>query len=237
MLVATSGIVVLGSSKTIAGFVVLSVVATIVFVRRERRTADPLIPPVIFTSPCLSRSIIVTGIGGVPLFGIFTLITATCSIVAHKFLCMVPWGRPGLVLGAVGLSLPATLPITKASTSPGVLGMAIAGLALSGAALGLLIRAYTLVGITTAPPEHFGSAMATLARRLRSSIGAAAFGWLANHHARLLRQHRRDSRPGSASARSRGDRTPVPRRTRGRAHMTVKLWSRLIEMQNYPASP
>lgn len=42
------------------------------------------------------------------------------------------------------------------------------------------MQAYTLLGITTAPPEHFGSAMATLtlARQLGGSIGAAAFGWL-----------------------------------------------------------
>lgn len=61
-----------------------------------------------------------------------------------------------------------------------MLVIAIAGLALSGAALGLLMQAYTLLGITTAPPEHFGSAMATLtlARQLGGSIGAAAFGWL-----------------------------------------------------------
>ncbi len=216
MLVATSGIVALGSFEQIASSPVLSVailalslLATIAFVRRERRAADPLIPPAIFASQGLSRSIIVTGIGGVALFGTFTfvplaliagtgydvstvstllvaltagqlIITATFSVVARKLPRMVPWGRLGLILGVVGLGLLAILPLANGWPSPVVLSVAVAGLALSGAALGLLMQAYTLLGITTAPPEHFGSAMATLtlARQLGGSIGAAAFGWV-----------------------------------------------------------
>lgn len=216
MLAATSGLVVLGSFERIAGsyvlapaILVLSVIATIAFIRRERRAADPLIPPTIFTSPGLSRSIIITGIGGVALFGTLTfvplaviagtgydvstvstllvaltagqlVITATFSIVARNFPRMVPWGRIGIVLGMVGLSLLAALPLVSAWPDSIILGIAIAGLALAGASLGLLMQAYTLLGITTAPPEHFGSAMATLtlARQLGGSIGAAVFGWL-----------------------------------------------------------
>ena len=216
MLVATSGIVVLGSFEQVASspvlavaILALSVLATIAFARRERRAADPLIPPAIFASRGLSRSIIVTGISGIALFGTFTfvplaviagtgydvstvstllvaltagqlIITATFSVVARTFPRMVPWGRLGLILGVVGLGLLAILPLANGWPSPVVLGVAVVGLALSGAALGLLMQAYTLLGITTAPPEHFGSAMATLtlARQLGGSIGAAAFGWL-----------------------------------------------------------
>ncbi|MFE2871706.1 MFS transporter [Embleya sp. NPDC059259] len=216
MLVATSGIVVLGSFEAIAGSVVpsaallaLSVLATIAFVGRERRAADPLVPPAIFASRGLSRSIIVTGIGGAALFGTFTfvplavnagtgydmstvstllvaltagqlVITATFSVVARKFPRIVPWGRLGLMLGVVGLGLLSILPLGSTWPSALVLGIALVGLALSGAALGLLMQAYTLLGITSAPPAHFGSAMATLtlARQLGGSIGAAAFGWL-----------------------------------------------------------
>jgi predicted MFS family arabinose efflux permease len=216
VLVASSAVVVLGSFEMVASSPVLAplvlalaVVAAVAFVRREQRAADPLIPPTIFGSPGLARSIAVTGIGGIALFGTFTfvplaviagtgynvqavstllvaltagllVVTATFSVLARKFPRMVPWGRLGLFLGVVGLSLLAVLPLITASAGWVVLSIAVAGLALSGAVLGLLMQAYTLLGISTAPPEHFGSAMATLtlARQLGGSIGAAAFGWL-----------------------------------------------------------
>jgi hypothetical protein len=58
--------------------------------------------------------------------------------------------------------------------------VALVGLAPAGAALGLSMQAYTILGLATAPPAHVGSAMATLtfARQLGGSLGAAAFGWL-----------------------------------------------------------
>jgi predicted MFS family arabinose efflux permease len=216
MLVATSCVVVLGSFEAVAGsalvapiILVLAATATVALVRRERRAANPLIPPTIFAAPGLARSIAVTGIGGIALFGTFTfvplaviagtgyeistvstllvaltagqlVVTATFSIVARRFQRMAPWGRLGLVLGVVGLGLLAVLPLASTAPKVLVLSIAIAGLALSGAALGLLMQAYTILGISIAPPAHFGSAMATLtlARQLGGSIGAAAFGWL-----------------------------------------------------------
>jgi predicted MFS family arabinose efflux permease len=216
MLVPTSCVVVLGSFEAVAGsalvapmILVLAATATVALVRRERRAANPLIPPTIFAAPGLARSIAVTGIGGIALFGTFTfvplaviagtgyeistvstllvaltagqlVVTATFSIVARRFQRMAPWGRLGLVLGVVGLGLLAVLPLASTAPKVLVLSIAIAGLALSGAALGLLMQAYTILGISIAPPAHFGSAMATLtlARQLGGSIGAAAFGWL-----------------------------------------------------------
>ncbi|MDX3005080.1 MFS transporter [Kribbella solani] len=216
MLVATSGIVVLGSFDSVARSVVLApavlILATtagVAFVRQEHRATNPLVPPAIFASPGLARSIIVTGISGTALFGTFTfvplaviagtgygistvstmlvaltagqlVITATFSIVARKFPRVAAWGRLGLVLGVLGLGLLAVLPRITAAPGPVVLAIAITGLVLAGAALGLSMQAYTLLGITTAPPEHFGSAMATLTlfRLLGGSIGAAIFGWL-----------------------------------------------------------
>lgn len=216
MLVATSCIVVLGSFEPLAGspvlataILALAAVAAVAFVRRERRAPDPLIPPAIFAVTGLARSIAVTAIGGIALFGTFTFfplaviagtgydlstvstllvaltagqlaVTASFSIIARKFSRMAPWGRLGLLLGVAGLGLLALLPLIAGVPDPVVPAIAVAGLALSGAALGLLMQVYTLVGISTAPPEHFGSAMATLtlARQLGGSIGAAAFGWL-----------------------------------------------------------
>lgn len=216
MLVAASCVVVLGAFESLASspvlapaILVLGAIATAALVRRERRAADPLIPPTIFAAPGLARSIAVTAIGGVALFGTFTFVplaviagtgygvstvstllialtagqltvTATFSIVARKIPRMASWGRLGLLLGVAGLGLLALLPLITTAPDPVVLAVAVVGLALSGGALGLLMQAYTLLGIGTAPPEHFGSAMATLtlARQLGGSIGAAAFGWL-----------------------------------------------------------
>lgn len=213
---ATSCLVVLGSFESLAKSPVaatvilgLAVVAAIAFVRRERRAADPLIPLTIFAEPGLARSITVTAIGGISLFGTFTFIplaviagtgygvstvstllvaltsgqlavTATFSIVARRFTRMATWGRLGLILGIAGLGQLAVLPLIDTAPRATALTLAISGLAFSGAALGLLMQAYTLLGISTAPPQHFGSAMATLtlARQLGGSIGTAAFGWL-----------------------------------------------------------
>lgn len=212
LLAATSGVVVLGSFEAVSDSALLAPailglagVATVAFVRRERRAPDPLIPPLLLAVPGLARSIAVTGIGGIALFGTFTfvplalingtgydgtavstllvaltagqlLVTATFSVVARKHSRMVPWGRLGLILGVVGLGLLGGLPLLAAAPGPAVLCIAAAGLALSGAGLGLLMQAYTLLGIATSPPEHFGSAMATLtlARQLGSSAARSA---------------------------------------------------------------
>ncbi|WP_245633822.1 MFS transporter [Amycolatopsis jejuensis] len=207
--VVASSIVLLGSFEQLANSPAwASVLAgaaaagTWWFVRCERRAANPLIPPGLFASRGLARSIVATGLSGIALFGTFTFIplaviagtgydaatvsgmlvaltggqlavTITFSIVARRYPRMVPWGRLGLGMGVAGLGLLATLPF-----QPGI--AALLGLALSGAALGLSMQAYPLLGIACAPPEHFGSAMATVtfARQLGGSLGAAVFGWL-----------------------------------------------------------
>jgi MFS family permease len=214
--VVAAGVVLLGSFDGLArsvvwapALVVLVVAGAGFFVRWERRAVDPLIPPSLFASRGLARSIAVTGLSGIALFGSFTFVplaviagtgydaaavsgllvaltggqlavTATFSVVARRYPRMAPWGRLGLGTGVVGMGLLALLPGLSHAGPVLAVGVAVVGLVLSGAALGLSMQAYTLLGITTAPPAHFGSAMATLtfARQLGGSLGAAVFGWI-----------------------------------------------------------
>ena len=111
-------------------------------------------------------------------------VTATFSIVARRYPRMAPWGQLALGMGTAGLGLLAMLPLLSGTVPATTLTLAVAllGLALSGAALGLSMQAYTLLGITTAPKAHVGSATATLTftRQLGGSLGAATLGWLVN---------------------------------------------------------
>jgi MFS family permease len=180
-----------------------AVLAGALFVLVERRAPAPLVPPALFARPALARTITVTGLAGVALFGSFPFVplvvaaatgagTAAVggllvaltggqlvvgvlfSVLARRWSRMVPWGRLGLGLGVLGLALLAVSPLAGA-------GAVVAGLVLTGAALGLCLQAYTLLGQACAPPDAFGTAMATLtfSRQLGGALGAAAFGLLA----------------------------------------------------------
>lgn len=141
-----AAIVGLGSSPALATspvwaplLVGVAAIFAIAFVRRERRTASPKVPPNLFLIPALARSITVTGLTGVALFGTFTFIplavatgtgadtthtstlllaltggklvvATTFSLLARRYPRMVPWGRTGLGLGVAGLTLLALLP-------------------------------------------------------------------------------------------------------------------------------
>jgi hypothetical protein len=188
------------------GAVLISAVA---FVRVERRAANPLVPLALFAIAPLARAVAVTALSGVALFGTFafvplalaaalgagTAITGTLllaltggqlaastafSVLARRRPTLAPWGRLALALGIAGLGLLAALP--QLADGPALLryAVAVAGLAMSGAALGLSMAAYTLLGLELAPAESMGAAMGTLtfARQLGGSLGAAAFGWL-----------------------------------------------------------
>lgn len=185
--------------------VVVVGVAAVLFVRVERRAVSPLIPPRLFAVAGLARAIVATGLSGVALFGGFTfvplavaagtgadvgtvgtllvaltggqlVVVSVFAVLARRWSRMVPWGRAGLLLGAVGNGLLAALPVF----GPAGLGVAVVGMALIGAGLGLCLQAYTLLGQATAPADAFGAAMATLtfARQLGGAVGAAGLGWL-----------------------------------------------------------
>jgi MFS family permease len=183
-----------------------AVLAGGLFVLVERRAPAPLVPPALFARPGLARTITVTGLAGVALFGSFPFVPlvvaaatgaataavggllvaltggqlvvgALFSALARRWSRMVPWGRLGLVLGILGLALLAATPLLD---GPGAVGAAVVALVLTGAALGLCLQAYTLLGQASAPPDAFGAAMATLtfARQLGGAMGAAGLGLL-----------------------------------------------------------
>jgi MFS family permease len=205
-------VVLLGTSEALATgpaagpLVLVALLAGALFVRVQRRSATPLIPPGLFAAPGLARTFAVTGLAGVALFGCFTFVPAAVAAgtglgtgavgallvaltggqlmvglvfagLARRWSRMVPWGRLGLAIGVLGLAGLAAVPQLD---GPSTVVVAIVGMALTGAALGLCLQAYTLLGLACAPPADFGAAMATLtfSRQLGGSIGAAALGWL-----------------------------------------------------------
>ncbi len=217
-LVAVGGaaLVTLGSSGALGRsplwaplLIGVALAAAVAFVRVERRAENPLVPPALFAIAPLARSVAVTGLSGVALFGTFafvpltlvaglgtgTAITGTLllaltggqlaastafSVLARRRPRLAPWGRLALALGIAGLGLLAALPQLVGAPTPLRYAVAVAGLALAGAALGMSMSAYTLLGMTLAPPARMGATMGTLmfARQLGGSLGAAAFGWL-----------------------------------------------------------
>ncbi len=208
-----SCVVLLGSSERLAtgpvavALLVGAVLAAVALVRVERRAPAPLIPPGLLAAAGTGRTIAVTGLSGVALFGCWAFVPLAVTagtgadtaavgallvaftggqlviglvfaVLARRWSRMVPWGRLGLVLGVLGLAALAVLP----QLAPGVVAVAVAvvGMLLVGAALGLVLQAYTLLGQSCAPPGAFGAAMATMtfARQLGGALGAAGLGWL-----------------------------------------------------------
>jgi len=201
-----TAVVLLGSvgGPATGPLLVVAVAAGLLFVRVQRRAAVPLVPPKLLAERGMAGTILVTGLSGVALFGGFTFVplavtagtglapaTAGALLVAltagqvavglvfagaaRRWSRMVPWGRLGLAMGAAGYAVLAALPVLPAGPGP-----AVAGMALVGAAVGLCLQAYTLLGQALAPADAFGAAMATLtfARQLGGSLGAAGLGWL-----------------------------------------------------------
>ncbi|MHA6617873.1 MFS transporter [Pseudonocardia sp. DLS-67] len=200
----------LGSSPPwaalLAGAVVVCAVA---FVRVERRAENPLVPPALLTIVPLARAVAVTALSGIALFGTFAFVplalasglgagtavtgalllaltggqlaaSTAFSVLARRRPRLAPWGRLSLALGVGGLGLLAALPQLAAEPTLLRYTVAVAGLTMAGAALGLGMAAYTLLGMGLAPAESMGATMATLmfARQLGGSLGAAGFGWI-----------------------------------------------------------
>jgi predicted MFS family arabinose efflux permease len=141
----------------------------------RRRATDP---PLLLAVPALARSISATGLTGIALFGTFTfiplavatgtgadtagtatlllaltggqlLVILTFSVPARRWTRLVAWGRLGLAMGIVGLALLAALPHPAAPIV--ATATAVARMALAGAALGLSMQAYILLGQATPP--------------------------------------------------------------------------------------
>lgn len=186
--------------------VAVIIASAVLFHRVERRAQMPLIPLTLFKIPALARSIATTTLVGVALFGTFTfvplaiaagvggsvaqigtmllamtggqlLVISTFSILARKYKRMVPWGRISLVMGVAGLGALACVPLLHSTTA---IVVAVAGMVLAGAALGLSLQVFTVLGQTSAPRDQIGAAMGTITfvRQLGGTLGVAGFGWL-----------------------------------------------------------
>jgi len=181
----------------------VAVVAGFLFVRRQRRTASPLISPKVFADAVLKRAVVVNGLAGAALYGTFTYValvaalgtdatgtglllvamtagqlalSASFAALARKRPEMTAWGRFGCLLGTAGLAA-----IAVATALRGTPWLLAPGLFAIGAAFAVCTSAYTVLGQTRAKRELMGVTLGSLtfARQAGGLAGAAVFGWLA----------------------------------------------------------
>lgn len=185
----------------------IALAAGIGLVAVERRVRSPLLPASVRGTPALRRSLLAlscvglgiygtmafvpllisetTGVGAAGIGGYLVVmnagsvaVSATFAVLTRRWPRMVPWGRIGLVVGAIALGLLLAAPYVG-----GRLGIAalVVGLAGYGLTFTVLMSAYTLLAQSKAAPEAMGSAMAALqfVRQAGGSLATAAYGWLA----------------------------------------------------------
>ncbi|WP_103348146.1 MFS transporter [Amycolatopsis sp. CA-128772] len=184
----------LGGTAVVAGFL---------FVRRQRRTPNPLISPKVFADAVLKRAVVVNGLAGAALYGTFTYVALVAALgagaagtgvllvamtagqlalstsfaaLARRHPDMTAWGRSGCLLGTAGLATIAVAAVLGGS--PWLLGP---GLFAIGAAFAAGTSAYTVLGQTRADRALLGVTLGSLtfARQAGGLAGAAVFGWLA----------------------------------------------------------
>ncbi|MCU1686729.1 MAG: hypothetical protein JWQ81_7468 [Amycolatopsis sp.] len=186
--------------------VVVMVLALVFLVWRERRAPEPLIPPSVFRIKALRETLVTTLLIGITLFGTFTFVPLALhtgasvtteavgamllaltigqlvivlffSVLVRRNRNLAAWTVLSLVMGVVGLALLTVLPLLPHAAA---IPVAVVGLALAGAALGLSLQVLTLIGQATAAPEQIGQVMGTITftRQLGGAVGAAGFGWI-----------------------------------------------------------
>ncbi|MBB4019424.1 DHA2 family multidrug resistance protein-like MFS transporter [Chelatococcus caeni] len=176
----------------------------LVFVRRQRRLADPLVDMDLFAERAFSVALIVLLFGLVAVGGTMLLVTQYLQLVAGfsplvaglwmgpPAVAMVVAGigaplvarhvRPGYVVsGALALSVAGYLMLTQLGSDDA--GLALLGISFSLAYLGLgaIAALGTDLVVGSAPPEKAGSASALseTVQDLGASLGIAALGSLA----------------------------------------------------------
>lgn len=205
-----SAVVALGSVDDLARsplwtpvLVLVAATTSVLFVRRQRRVASPLISPRVFADRVLARSVLVNGLVGFALYGVFTYVALVASLgldaartglvliamtvgqltlsvsfsaLARKYPLMTVWGRFGCALGFLGLVL-----IAFAAGFGGIWWLLTPGLFAIGAAFALCTSAYTVLGQSRAARDLIGVTMGSLtfARQAGGLVGVAALGWLA----------------------------------------------------------
>jgi EmrB/QacA subfamily drug resistance transporter len=197
------------ASPRVDGLLVFSAVMLVLFLRVEKKAAEPLIPLVLFRNPVVSMSSTASFILGMGMFGVIIylplfmqgvlgvsatesgnlltpllLASVAGSILTGQINLRLLTYKPSAILGsimiAVGMVLFARM---NAATqrSDVLIGMLIAGFG-----MGLLMPVYTVAIQNVASRELMGaaSALPTFFRSIGSTVGVAIFGTilLTNYH-------------------------------------------------------
>lgn len=187
-----------------AGAIAVGLVFAALFVRRQRRLADPLLDIALFANKSLSVALTVLLFGLVAVGGTMLLVTQYLQLVAGfsplvaglwmgpPALAMVAAGiaapliarhiRPGFVVaGALGLSVVGYLMLTQVGNDASGVAIVVAGFSLAYLGLGTIAALGTDLVVGAAPPEKAGSASALseTVQDLGISLGIAVLGSLA----------------------------------------------------------
>lgn len=182
---------------------VLGVVFAVVFVRRQRRLAHPLLDITLFAVPAFSAALTILLIGLVGVGGVMFLVTQHLQLVEgmsplQAGLWMAPPAlamfvaaiaapliarriRPGYLVGAtLALSSVGYLLLAKVD-GPGSLDLVVSGFALVYLGLGAIAALGTDLVVGAAPPAKAGSAsaMSETVQELGIAVGVAVLGSLA----------------------------------------------------------
>ncbi|MFD2258617.1 MFS transporter [Chelativorans composti] len=182
--------------------IVLGIAFAVLFVRRQRRLADPLLDMTLFSNRAFSAALIVLLVGLVAVGGAMLLVAQYLQLVAGyspfgagllmglAALAMIIGGvtapliarhiRPGyvvaasLVLSAIGYVLLAII----GNDAPSGVALAVSGLALAYLGNGTIAALGTDLVVGSAPPEKAGSAsaMTETVQDLGISLGIAVLG-------------------------------------------------------------
>ncbi|KUL95590.1 MFS transporter [Bosea sp. WAO] len=186
------------------GPIVIGLVFAALFVRRQRRLADPLLDVSLFADRAFSVALIVLLFGLVAVGGTMLLVTQYLQLVAGfsplvaglwmgpPALAMVAAGvaapllarhvRPGFVVaGALGLSVVGYLLLAQLGNGASGAATVVAGFSLAYLGLGTIAALGTDLVVGSAPAEKAGSAsaMSETVQDLGVSLGIAVLGSLA----------------------------------------------------------
>jgi DHA2 family multidrug resistance protein-like MFS transporter len=182
-------------------FIAAGLVIGVVFVRRQRRLADPLIDLWLFRLPAFSASLVTYTLGVFVAFGIFLFIAQYLQLVLGLSPLQAGlWSVPGAITSIIGSNV---APVLVRRVHPA--SVIAAGLALAAVSFGLLTQvgvsslALVVVGwavmslgfgatftltadlvVGTAPPERAGaaSAISETAAEFGGALGIAVLGSL-----------------------------------------------------------
>ena len=175
----------------------------VLFVRRQRQLADPLLDMSLFRNRAFAVALIVLLFGLIAVGGTMLLVTQYLQLVAGfsplvaglwmgpPALAMVVAGvgaplmarhvRPGFVVaGALALSVVGYLMLTRLGTDQTAVALVVTGFSLAYLGLGTIAALGTGLVVGSAPPEKAGSAsaMSETVQDLGVSLGIAILGSL-----------------------------------------------------------